>query len=261
MKLQGKLIAAVITLTAMALVLTSCGTSTANNTSSTTSNTAENAQSSDGQTSTSSDTTTATYEAALKDLVAAGTITQDQSDKVMEALSSTDNQPSANSQEQGASSSSQGNQPGGQPNGAGPNGAGPNILTSLVSSNVITQAQADAINQKVREISIKSTYESALKDLVSAGTITQNQADQVLAAVTSTASNTDQKSSTDTQAKGETGAGGFESSAVTSLVTSGVISQTQADAILKAVNDGRQNDQKTQSNQNVQNSQAASSAS
>ena len=88
------------------------------------------------------------YEDALKALVTAGTITQDQSDKVLAEV--TKNVPKAGSQDKTQSSQQSGKE---KNNGAGNGQNKPrnNQLTSLVNSGVITQAQADSINQKIRE--------------------------------------------------------------------------------------------------------------
>ena len=91
----------------------------------------------------------ASYENVLKSLVTAGTITQDQSDKVLEAV--TKNVPKSGDQGTNQSNSQKNSQ--GQNTGAGngQNRTRNNPLSALVTSGVITQAQADAINQKIRE--------------------------------------------------------------------------------------------------------------
>ncbi|MBC8063041.1 MAG: hypothetical protein H7Y18_20610 [Clostridiaceae bacterium] len=99
------------------------------------------------------------YENALKSLVTAGTITQEQSDKVLEAV--TKNVPQSGNQGMKGSDKTSGN---GKPNeqqnnqqgqqkgtGSGLGGPRNSQLNTLITSGVITQPQADAINQKVQE--------------------------------------------------------------------------------------------------------------
>jgi len=111
------------------------------------------------------------YEDALKPLVTAGTITQDQSDKVIAEVTKNMQQPGSQGSNgtgkpTGQQNSQQGQTKGtgtdtgtgaGQGNGTG-TGAGngqnrsrTNQLATLVTSGVITQAQADAITQKLGE--------------------------------------------------------------------------------------------------------------
>lgn len=112
----------------------------------------------------------AIYTNVLKELVSDKTITQDQADKVLDALT---NFTPPNGGNQNGSASPNAAKPnrtpgpnqnkpdgsqqanGSKGNGADGNGAGVgrnrNRLSELVNSNVITQAQADTINQKVQE--------------------------------------------------------------------------------------------------------------
>ena len=84
------------------------------------------------------------YETALKELVSNKTITQAQSDKVLAALTS--NVPKK------AQGGTQNSQEKNQNSNQGKEESKPknNPLSSLVSSGVITQAQSDAIMQKIR---------------------------------------------------------------------------------------------------------------
>lgn len=93
----------------------------------------------------------ARYETVLKELVADKTITQDQSDKIIaEITKQAANRPQNNGNKKNWQNNKQS---GGQgSNGQHKNGGNRgNQLSSLVSSGVITQAQADTITQKLRE--------------------------------------------------------------------------------------------------------------
>ncbi len=191
------------------------------------------------------------YEPALKELVSAGTITQTQADKVLEAISTNASQPGSNQNSQG------------QNNGNGQNNrrGGFNRLSGLVTSGVITQVQADAINAKVMELSMRSRYEPMLKELVTAGTINQEQSDKVLAELTKSVPqqgtpnwNNNQQNNNQGQQSG-TGNGqnnaGFNR--LSGLVTSGVITQAQADAINEKMRGNQGNFQNRGNNQPNQN--------
>lgn len=84
------------------------------------------------------------YETVLKELVADKTITQDQSDKILAEVTQNMNKPRQQNSNQ---NSNQNGQNSNHANG----GNRKNQLSSLVSSGVITQAQADTINQKLRD--------------------------------------------------------------------------------------------------------------
>ncbi|MDT8718972.1 hypothetical protein IAI10_20165 [Clostridium sp. 19966] len=100
-------------------------------------------------------------ESGLKELVTAGTITQAQSDKILEALTSNmgnGGQRSSGSSESGSNSGNNGNSNSNSNNNSGSSkGSGQrrgggnfkNPLSDLVSSGVITQDQADAVMKKV----------------------------------------------------------------------------------------------------------------
>ena len=92
------------------------------------------------------------YETVLKELVSDKTITQDQSDKIIAEITK---QAANRPQNSGDKKNWQNNKQGGKQgdgNGQHKNGGNRgNQLSSLVSSGVITQAQADTINQKLRE--------------------------------------------------------------------------------------------------------------
>jgi polyhydroxyalkanoate synthesis regulator phasin len=79
----------------------------------------------------------------LKALVTAGTITQAQSDKILEALT-------ANNQNKDNQVNSKNNQQNSNQQGNNQNKQRYNPLSKLVSDGTITQAQADAVMQKIR---------------------------------------------------------------------------------------------------------------
>lgn len=80
------------------------------------------------------------YETVLKELVADKTITQDQSDKILAEVTQNINKPRQQNNNENNQNSNYAN-----------GGNRKNQLSSLVSSGVITQAQADTINQKLRD--------------------------------------------------------------------------------------------------------------
>lgn len=103
------------------------------------------------------------YEDALKTLVTDGKITQDQSDKVLVALTknmgnfkggtkpANGDKPSNNDSKNSSSSSSDSSgKPTNEEPGKGRTGGRNNQLAELVTSKVITQAQADEIMEKIR---------------------------------------------------------------------------------------------------------------
>ena len=83
------------------------------------------------------------YENVLKSLVTAGTITQAQSDKVLEAVT-TNSQGTRINKTAGTGNQNPANKPSGTR-------LKNNQLSALVTSGVITQTQADTINQKIQE--------------------------------------------------------------------------------------------------------------
>jgi len=115
------------------------------------------------------------YTTTLKALVADKTITQAQSDKVLEALTTApqkngDRQnkaqpnatPDANAAKPDGTPSAKGQKPSGTPSANG-RGSKNGRLNELVSSQVITQAQADTINQKIQE-AMKNVQTSSSKE-------------------------------------------------------------------------------------------------
>lgn len=269
MKSKLNIIAAVAALAATALLLTGCGASETNTAAG--QSPSPSAQSDTGGAKPSGNnrglsgaSMTETYDTALKDLVAAGTITQDQSDKVMEALKSTGNQSGQTQNGTGGQNSPSGTQQGTQSAGGSQRFGGErqNALKPLVTNGVLTQAQADAISQKVREISMSAVYEPVLKKLVTDGTITQDQSDKVLAALTSGAPSSASGNSTQSPAPGgqqRQNRYGFDADALKTLVSGGVMTQTQADAVTKALTSAMQGGQHQGQKQNGQTGQSAGS--
>jgi hypothetical protein len=90
------------------------------------------------------------YSTVLKELVADSTITQDQSDKVLEAVVK---EPAAEAPSTDGTASTDGTTPteATTPTDGKQKQQKNNRLGKLVTSNVITQAQADTIDQKVKE--------------------------------------------------------------------------------------------------------------
>jgi hypothetical protein len=96
----------------------------------------------------------ASIKTALVGLVTNGTITQDQSDKVVQAYAQVFANRQQSSGQQGSGQQGSGYQQGSGQQGSGQQGAGqrPNpILTQLVSNGTLTQSQADAVNQAIRQ--------------------------------------------------------------------------------------------------------------
>lgn len=87
----------------------------------------------------------------LKGLVTAGTITQAQSDKILEALTSnTQKKDNQGTSQNNAQNNNQNNQQDNSKQGNNQNKPRSNPLSKLVSDGTITQAQADAVMQKIR---------------------------------------------------------------------------------------------------------------
>lgn len=88
---------------------------------------------------------------SIKPLVTAGTITQDQADKIVTAYTT---RPAGNEQNK-SQDKQQNNQNGNNANNGqkGQNRQRFNPLSKLVTDGVITQAQADAVMQKIKESS------------------------------------------------------------------------------------------------------------
>lgn len=88
-------------------------------------------------------------EDSIKPLVSAGTITQAQADKIVAAM--TERNGAGNNQQGNQKNNQQNNQPNNQQNQSQNNAKGQrfNPLSKLVSDGTITQAQADAVMQKI----------------------------------------------------------------------------------------------------------------
>lgn len=118
--------------------------STANQTSQTNSSTTQNSSNKPSQ-----DAMKKRIQDDIQSLITAGTITQDQANKIVDAMTTRNNPNSSN---QSNSSQSNSNQQSNQQNGNKGNGQRQryNPLSKLVSDGTITQSQADAVMQKVR---------------------------------------------------------------------------------------------------------------
>ncbi|KUO73379.1 MAG: hypothetical protein APF77_13735 [Clostridia bacterium BRH_c25] len=99
-------------------------------------------------------------ETGINSLVAAGTIDQAQADQVLEALTSraqsTDGQDRPKKTPQSGQDNNEQNGQPTPPQDGKPNNRGGGSLSKLVEDNVITQAQADAIMEKIQENPLKN---------------------------------------------------------------------------------------------------------
>lgn len=90
-----------------------------------------------------------TIQDSIQPLVTAGTITQDQADKIIAAYTT---RPIGNGQNKPQDKPQNNQQGNAQRNGQnGQNRQKRNLLSKLVNDNVITQAQADTVAQKIKE--------------------------------------------------------------------------------------------------------------
>lgn len=174
MKKANNLSKITVTLVAISITMVmavGCGNKAATtSTKTTTSSTQAADTTTTGTQATGTSSITTLYSDTLKGLVTAGTITQTQSDKVLEVLkkdapggqggapsagteNSTDTSKSAGTKPSGTPPTDTNKSTGAQPNGTQPTDKNPNSnrLSELVTSKVITQAQADTINQKIEE--------------------------------------------------------------------------------------------------------------
>ena len=124
-------------------------------------------------------------------------------------------------------------------------------------TDTTTNANTNATNSQTRKsdpTAIKTLYSDTLKSLVTDGTITQAQSDQVLEAVTK---NVPQDTETGKSAGTDKSSGTDKSTGtkpknnrLSELVTSGVITQAQADTINQKVGEAMKSNKSSQSKQN-----------
>lgn len=174
---------------------------------------------------------------ALADLVTAGTITQDQSDAVLTCFQQ--NLPSKPVIESTA--------PANGGNNAGQGGVTMQVvdpMKNLVDQGTITEDQAQAIRDKMRDITnqqMQQQWQTGLNSMVGNGTITQDQADKVLAFLEANQqkmqSVMDQVKdmSQDQRAQYLKENLGNIQDPVSQMVSQGIINQQQADALKQAV--------------------------
>ena len=107
--------------------------------------------SSTSKSTTSSDDRKTQIQNSIKSLVTDGTITQSQSDKIVTALTSKPTGNQQGGQPSGQASSQSNSKPSGKPGDNQNEGQKPknSPLSKLVSDGTITQAQADAVMQKL----------------------------------------------------------------------------------------------------------------
>jgi len=124
------------------------------------------------------------------------------------------------------------------------------------TANTNTNA-TDSQTRKSDPTAMKTLYSDTLKSLVTDGTITQAQSDQVLEAVTKNvpqntgtdkSSGTDKSKGTDkTDGTGKSTGTKTKNNRLSELVTSGVITQAQADTINQKVGEAMKSNQSNQS--------------
>ena len=127
-------------------------------------------------------------------------------------------------------------------------------------TDTTTNANTNATNSKTRKFdttAIKTLYSDTLKSLVTDGTITQVQSDQVLEAVTKNvpqdtetgkSAGTDKSSGTDkSKDTGKSTGTKPKNNRLSELVTSGVITQAQADTINQKVGEAMKSNQSSKS--------------
>ena len=124
-------------------------------------------------------------------------------------------------------------------------------------TDTTTNANTNATNSKTRKFdttAIKTLYSDTLKSLVTDGTITQVQSDQVLEAVTKNVpqdTETGKSAGTDKSSDKNKPTGTKpKNNRLSELVTSGVITQAQADTINQKVGEAMKSNQSNQSKQN-----------
>ena len=117
-------------------------------------------------------------------------------------------------------------------------------------TDTTTNANTNATNSKTRKFdttAIKTLYSDTLKSLVTDGTITQVQSDQVLEAVTKNVpQDTETGKSAGTDKDKPTGKKP-KNNRLSELVTSGVITQAQADTINQKVGEAMKNNRSSKS--------------
>ena len=129
-------------------------------------------------------------------------------------------------------------------------------------TDTTTNTNTNATNSQTRKsdpTAIKTLYSDTLKSLVTDGTITQAQSDQVLEAVTKNvpqdtetgkSAGTDKSSGTDkSKDTGKSTGTRPKNNRLSELVTSGVITQAQADTINQKVGEAMKSNQSSQSKQ------------
>lgn len=124
-------------------------------------------------------------------------------------------------------------------------------------TDTTTNTNTNATNSQTRKsdpTAIKTLYSDTLKSLVTDGTITQAQSDQVLEAVTKNVpqdTETDKSAGTDkSKNTGKSTGTKPKNNRLSELVTSGAITQAQADTINQKVGEAMKSNKSSQSKQN-----------
>lgn len=151
-KFSGKMILALITVVMSTSLLFGCQSKSNNNTSTNTSSGTNQTTSSSTQNSKSpnQEDMKKQMQEDIKSLVTAGTITQAQADKIIEALTPSDNSKKDSQQNPPQNPPQQNNNEGSNKDG-NQNKPKDGRLSKLVTDGTITQAQADAVMQKIKK--------------------------------------------------------------------------------------------------------------
>lgn len=137
--LSGKAVTFLAVLSMCVFLFTACQSSSSTSSQTTSSSTKSETQTGDKP---SAEQRKTQLQTSIKPLVTAGTITQDQANKILEALTTV---PSGSEQNKSSDNQQSSNKDTKQ------NKPQDNRLAKLVSEGVITQAQSDAVMQKIKE--------------------------------------------------------------------------------------------------------------
>jgi polyhydroxyalkanoate synthesis regulator phasin len=125
--------------------------------------------------------------------------------------------------------------------------------SSTQAASTTTQSSSTKNSNKLSPEEMKKKVQDNIQPLVTAGTITQDQADKIVTAYTTRATGSGQNKSQDKQQNNQQGntQNKQKNNPLTKLVTDGVITQAQADAVMpkmKGNSTRKNNGQSSQSN-------------